>query len=256
MESLRWQYAENPDGQAIGFNALDDRGDLAAHFVTVPMRARLLGEEVRGLLSLNTATHPAHAGKGLFTTLANETYAHAKSLGYRFVIGVANQNSTPGFLRKLGFSLVGPLKAMVGVGNGFLAWFEHSTPDIQFSRVWSTPSLAWRLRNPAGCYRIARNNDICLAFSRTETPMVKAILGCFPAKDCPKGGPNSKTGKRVFNLCLTARAPRGACPPLYLNIPARFRPSPLNLIYRDLQNPSQRLDIDRVDFFAMDFDAY
>src|SRR5262245_10816784 len=88
-EALGWQYRDNPDGQVVGFNAWLD-AVLAAHYVTIPLVARVNGKEEKGLLSLNTATHAVHQGKGLFTKLANATYDLGRSMGYGFVIGVAN----------------------------------------------------------------------------------------------------------------------------------------------------------------------
>ena len=97
-EVIRWQYLDNPEGKAVGFNAW--AGDvLAGHYVTIPLRARVHGKEERGLLSLNTATHADHRGKGLFTRLAQATYDRAASEGYGFVVGVANANSTHGLCR-------------------------------------------------------------------------------------------------------------------------------------------------------------
>ncbi|MFZ1687776.1 MAG: GNAT family N-acetyltransferase, partial [Flavobacteriales bacterium] len=131
-EVVRWQYRENPDGEAVGFNAWNGT-ELAAHYVTIPLLARVNDKEERGLLSLNTATHPSHQGKGLFTKLANATYEAAATQGFGFVIGVANANSTHGFTKKLGFQLVSPLCAMIGCGP--LA-FDH--PDrIQYEHSWS-----------------------------------------------------------------------------------------------------------------------
>ena len=56
---LQWLYRDNPDGVAVGFDAWD--GDqLAAHYVCIAARADINGVTVPVLLSLNTATHPAH----------------------------------------------------------------------------------------------------------------------------------------------------------------------------------------------------
>ena len=64
-EYIDWLYSCNPDGKVVGFDARD--GDrLAAHYVCIPARAQVGDEEVRVLLSLNTATHPDYQGKGLF----------------------------------------------------------------------------------------------------------------------------------------------------------------------------------------------
>src|SRR5437016_3089868 len=66
---LDWQYYQNPQGNVVGYDAyLGDQ--LAAHYVTIPVLFLYEGKEVKGLLSLNTATHEKHQGKGLFTKLA------------------------------------------------------------------------------------------------------------------------------------------------------------------------------------------
>ena len=54
-EYIRWQYADNPCGQIVGFNALYDE-KIVAHYVAQPFTARINGEIKKGLLSLNTAT--------------------------------------------------------------------------------------------------------------------------------------------------------------------------------------------------------
>ena len=113
---LEWEYKNNPNGNIVGYNAY--YGDkLAAHYVTQPVRVLIEGKVRKVLLSLNTATHPEHQGKKLFTSLAEKTYELAYKEGYDFVYGVANANSTPGFINKLGFQLVAPLVARIGMGQ-------------------------------------------------------------------------------------------------------------------------------------------
>ena len=92
FDYMKWQYADNPVGAIVGFNAY--MGDeLAAHYVTLPIYMNIDGKKTLGLLSLNTATHPEHRGKRLFTILAERTYQYAAENGYMFVIGVANANT-------------------------------------------------------------------------------------------------------------------------------------------------------------------
>jgi GNAT superfamily N-acetyltransferase len=99
---LDWLYAKNPVGNAFGLNAWSD-GELAAHYAAIPVVYLINGVKTKGLLALNTATHPKHQGKGIFTKIGNAANELAASRGYEFVSGVANQNSTDGYLRKLGF---------------------------------------------------------------------------------------------------------------------------------------------------------
>ncbi len=246
---VRWQYKENPEGPAVGFNAW--QGDeLAAHYVTLPMMAMVQGTLEKGLLSLNTATHPAHQGKGLFTKLAMATYEHAAQAGYGFVVGVANANSTHGFTKKLGFELVSPLRAMIGFGA--LPMRTKNT-DVQFAHAWSDLSLAWRLRHPAYAYSVKQDGGRTLILSQRKQFGARHVLG---VRDLPL----NTSSIPVETGIVFRKVWIGLDPALdwhhktYLNIPMRFRPSPLNLIFKDLSGTGRMLDPAHVRFDTMDFD--
>jgi polysaccharide deacetylase family protein (PEP-CTERM system associated) len=151
---LTWSYRENPDGEAFGFNAYD-RGRIAAHYVTQPLRAVVDGQPEAALLSLHTGTRPEYQGRGLFTELARRTFAAAAEAGYGHVIGVANASSTPGFLRKLGFQLVAPLDVRVGLGP---APRREAGAEPRYRREWSEAALRWRLGCPVRAYRSERRD--------------------------------------------------------------------------------------------------
>ena len=246
---VRWQYIENPEGAAVGFNAW--HGDeLAGHYVALPMTANMEGAPEKGLLSLNTATHPAHQGKGLFTKLARATYEHAAKAGYGFVVGVANANSTPGFTKKLGFELVSPLRAMIGLGP---LPMRRAGAEVQFTHAWTAESLAWRLRHPAYPYRLKQHHGRMLVLSMRKQFGAQYILGIrelpFPVGTLPMESGNV-IGKVWIGLDPEMNW-RGSA---YVNIPMRFRPSPLNLIFKDLTGRSRKLNPHQVRFDAMDFD--
>lgn len=240
---LYWQYAENPDGQVVGYDALSGP-ELAAHYVTIPVRARIRGSNVSGLLSLNTATHPRHQGRGLFTRLASATYEAAKGEGYRFVIGVANQNSTPGFLRKLGFSLISPLHAVVGFGR------PVSSGEPEFERLWSQQAQAWRLRDPSARYAVQGTE----VFAQSGVRGIRMLASTRPFV----GGATAGVGEKRIGGVLTAWIgvkPSYAWRGISLPVPKALRPSPLNLIFLDLDDvgvPSAAKTL----FEALDFDAY
>jgi GNAT superfamily N-acetyltransferase len=249
---LEWEYAKNPAGEVVGFNAWSGP-TLAAHYATVPLVARVKGEERRGLLSLNTATHPDHQGKKLFVTLAERTFAFAAEKGYSFVVGVANANSTPGFVKKLGFRLVAPLDAKLGVG-----WptRRETNRPISFERVWDGHSLKWRTSNPSARYAIRQRNGTIGIESPTDKPGIRALLGLFDPSVFPAPNESSKIGLRPITLSLGLdpavdwkREPFGA-------IPRALRPSPLNLIFKSLDGRGGDLSPTEVRFQAIDFDPY
>ena len=77
------------------------------------MEMNIGGRIARGLLSMATVTHPAHRGKGLFKTLARQSYETAREEHYEFVIGVANANSYPGFIKYFDFTDVCQLDVLL-----------------------------------------------------------------------------------------------------------------------------------------------
>jgi len=249
-EAVCWQYRDNPDGRVVGYNAWLD-AVLAAHYVTIPLVARVHGVEERGLLSLNTATHPVHQGKGLFTKLANATYAHAKEQGFGFVVGVANASSTHGFIKKLGFQLVSPLRAMAGVGPLKRA----DGGALQYERVWHREALKWRLAHPLYDYSVKHADGLDLLMSERTQMGGRLLLaamdhGTMHGVELPEF-----KGFAPFRIWVGLDpAFRWGLRP-YVNIPVKLRPSPLNLIFKDLTGQGRSLDPARTRFQAIDFDT-
>jgi GNAT superfamily N-acetyltransferase len=244
---LRWLYADNPLGPAVGMNAYAD-AELVAHYATIPVEAMLDGRPAKGLLSLNTATHPTHQGKGLFTRLAEETYARGAERGYEFVVGVANANSTPGFTKKLGFQLVSPLDVLVGLGR-----CEASTADVGFSLVWSDASLRWRLARPHARYFSRTRGEHVDIFADAQKAGILAYMATVPASlagDIP-AAPRTRP-MRMWIGIDPKLGKHGVLAPL----PDRLKPSPLNLIFRDLSGGTRTLSRDNLRFTLLDFDAY
>ena len=246
-QAIAWRYRDNPAGQVVGADAWAD-SVLAAHYVTCPMRAVVEGRPLKGLLSLNTATHPDFQGRGLFTRLARATYEQGAEQGYDFVIGVANAQSTPGFLGRLGFQHVGRLEA----GLMAVAPRRFTDAPLQFCGDWDASMLAGRLANPAARYRTARLGDLTAVYADTHLSGVR----CAAFVD---GGALGATGAAPLGFTLfLGLDPRFSLDgPRFLRLPDRFRPSPLNLIYRPLSEAAPRsLDPQATAISFLDFDPY
>ncbi len=110
VEYLRWLYEESPFGGVIESNLDDDRGRVG-HYALVPITLARDGVDHPAALSLNTAVHERGRGGGVFVELGERTVGKAAELGVESVVGVANANSTPGFVRRLGFDLLAALPA-------------------------------------------------------------------------------------------------------------------------------------------------
>ena len=240
LDYLHWQYAENPIGPIVGFNAYD--GDmLVAHYVAMPIYMDIAGDKTLGLLSLNTATHPEHQGHRLFSTLADKTYQYATNQGFKFVIGVANANSTHGFLKNLGFTLVSPLKVRFGLGH------ETITKTFCYQRYWDENLLHWRLACPGATY-YAKNNLLYSKRSLGRKDMMGLVT--HQLKDSyelprPMGHPIS------LYVGLGAEL-KG----FMIKMPKFVKISPFNLIFKDLTKESlPKLTKDNILFQLMDFDV-
>jgi len=251
-EFLDWQYNRNPDGHAFGFNAYDGPR-LVSHCVVQPLRAGLFGEEQRGVLSLNAVSHPSCRGKGVYFDLAARTYDLARADGYAFGVAVTNDFSTSGFVRNVGFSVVGPLQARLGIGP--VARRDIEVP-VDLKKSWRPESVAWRLSPPGGSYRLVRTADGVSARGRMVGWPVDVLLGELAPELCEglTGSEAGSTGAVRLWVGLDARVAwsRSA----YLDLPMKVRPSPLYLIFLDLGGQGRTLDPARVHWRALDFDTF
>ncbi len=239
LEYMRWQYADNPVGKIVGFNAY--MGDvLAAHYVTMPIYMNIEGKKTLGVLSLNTATHPDHRGKRLFTILAEKTYEYAVENGYKFVIGVANAQSTHGFLKHLKFKLIGPLTFKVGMGKNI-----YQRADYTYTRYWDKEIMDWRLKNPSMEYN--KNGDMIVSPIK---PGFKKLV--YHDKDSLVS--LKKLYGRPFNLYIGYGADLSKG--VYCGIPKFIEHSPFNLIFRDLTDRQlPEVTKNNILFELIDFDV-
>jgi GNAT superfamily N-acetyltransferase len=251
---LRWLYTENPSGNVLGFDAWDGT-TLAATYVCVPVTMLVDGDRRRALLSLNTATHPGYQGRGLFTKLAERTFEAAVEEGFSLVYGVANASSTPGFVRKLGFDLMEQLEASVGPSRHYCSTVANAHRDAGFRRYWDKSSLAWRVANPSnriGC--AAPRGPVSTYVARTGNPVIRVVASTLtPDGVEPSGLRWSLPGPMLF-LGTLPRAHR--LRRSFIRVPDRFRPSPLNLIYRSLDGRTPRIGTRESLITFLDFDAF
>ena len=88
----------------VGFIAYDEHKQPAAFYGVYPCMVYYQGKKYLAAQSGDTMTHSKHAGKGLFTQLAQKTYDYCKENGFHLVFGFPNENSFPGFIKRLGWS--------------------------------------------------------------------------------------------------------------------------------------------------------
>ena len=100
---IQWLYYDNPAGRVFGTLAMD--GDtVAGQYIIIPVIMVIDGEDRLCTISLDTFTHPDYRRQGIFVALSEAMFARLKDLDIPFTMGLPNENSRPGFLKKLRFT--------------------------------------------------------------------------------------------------------------------------------------------------------
>lgn len=243
---LAWQYAQNPDGEAVGFSAY--AGDtLVGHLGGMALSARIEGEARRGLLLLNSAVHADHRRRSLMSRLSEAIFAEGAARGFSFSISTGNRYSSKPLLTR--YKPIGLLEARIGIG-----WPRRGEPAAppSFERIWSDKALGWRLANPERQYSVAGRGDGISISARSGLPGVAALLYQGNGAARPAGG----KAPPPLGVWLGRDPGIAWRRSSFLPIPERLRPSPLNLFFRDLTGAGVVPDPSRLVFQALDFDAY
>jgi hypothetical protein len=217
---LAWLYRDNPDGRALGYNAwYGDR--LVGHCGGVRLTANVEGRLQRGILLVNAAVEAEHRRRNITRRTTDPMFEEAAASGYGFAISTGNRYSTRPLLTR--FKMVGRLDA-----------------------------FRWRLANPSGRYSVTTRDGGCTIIARTPTKGLGAILYQGDNRwDVGETDERPPIGRLWLGLdpSLSWRKPP------FVSIPARLRPSPLNLLFKNLSDDSVPQP-ERIVFRAIDFDAY
>ncbi len=220
VEGFRKRYLENPLGRVISFNAFYGE-ELVAHYACIPYAMNIGGRKSIGLFDMATVTHPDHRGKGLFKKLAQTTYDFAKKQGYEFILGVANANSFPGYMKYFPMTFVGQLEVRMGLGLNIL-------PDAskEYSVYYDKDVFEWRLRCGRANYSREKN-----AVLGKYNSMVQTYMGCYSDEFLSSIDIANK------HWCFRPRLYVGMgakFKSLYLKVPKFIKRSPFNVIFLDL----------------------
>lgn len=237
----RW-YLKNPMGPVVSFNAFYE-DELVAHYACVPYKMIINGRVVLGLFDMATVTHPNHRGKGLFKKLAQTTYDYAKQNGFEFVLGVANANSFPGYMKYFPFTFVGQLEVKAGVGTGAINNIQKG-----FRVFWDVDSFNWRLKNCRANY--FQNGNTLLGRYNT---FIDTLMGVYPKSFL--SSTNAREKHSVFKPKLYVGI--GAkLKGLFITVPRFIKHSPFNLIFLDLTDGKlPAVTKDNILFQLFDFDV-
>ncbi len=160
-EWWEWKYRNNPFGTPQGWFAEDAQGEMVALRLLWPWRFRFAGTTYRAYQPVDTATHPAHTGKGLFSQLTRAAI-EAVSSEEAFLFNFPNEQSFPAN-RRLGWEEVSSSRWLIlpsgitalrhlGRRDTFPDGFKipdtiSSSSQSLFATDWDESSLRWRFAN-------------------------------------------------------------------------------------------------------------
>ena len=247
--TFKYWYLDNPNGHVVSFNAF--YGDIiAAHYALIPVKMSIGGRVASGLLSMATVTHPDHRGKGLFKKLARLSYDFAAQNGFEFVVGVANANSYPGFIKYFDFQDVGKLDVLLGFSNNIAP-----KGDKVFRAYWDNQGLTWRTS------RFGYSKDRNTLYGTKgvwifkKAPLIMTFLGKVDEVQLSGIELNKVNGwLRPLNLYVGLGSNARECG--YFSLPSFIKHSPFHLIFLDLTGGKlPKMTKDNVFFQLMDFDV-
>ena len=248
-EGFHYWYLDNPNGRVVSFNAIY-REIIAAHYALVPIKMCISGKVSLGLLSMATVTHPNHRGKGLFKTLAKATYEYAAQNGFEFVIGVANANSYPGFIKYFDFQDVGQLEVLIGFSNRIAP-----SGDKVFNISWDETSLEWRATRDGYSKDSTTLYGTKGVWKFKKVPFIKTFLG-KQEKTLLEGLSIDYVNNLLRPLNLYVGLGSNAREVGYFELPKFVKHSPFHLIFMDLTGGKlPKMTKDNVFFQLMDFDV-
>lgn len=132
IEYWVWKHIENPFGASMVLVA-ENEGQL------IGVRAMMRWSWQRGndvfvsLRAVDTATHPDHQGRGIFTVLTQKMVDRAHDQDTSFIFNTPNPKSLPGYL-KLGWTIAGKLTIGVSFLPSTFNFFSSSRDsDTDFS---------------------------------------------------------------------------------------------------------------------------
>jgi GNAT superfamily N-acetyltransferase len=112
-EYWRWKHIRNPFGPSPVLLCFE-RDELIGVRAFMRWEWRDSNRKYTAVRAVDTATHPAHQGKGIFRKLTMALLDKCKDEGVDFVYNTPNDQSKPGYL-KMGWEVAGKLPVRVGI---------------------------------------------------------------------------------------------------------------------------------------------
>lgn len=112
---FNWKHNENPFGRSMVLLAKED-GEIVGLRAFMRWEWIRNGKRITAVRAVDTATDPAHQGKGIFKKLTMQAVADCKAEGISLVFNSPNTSSRPGYL-KMGWKDAGRMPLLFKPGS-------------------------------------------------------------------------------------------------------------------------------------------
>ena len=109
IESWRWEFKDNPAGQAVIYVA-EDKGLLIGHCSAIPVNLKIGQEVLIVYYILDTMIHPDYRGKGIAKEMGDMLYEVLKT---KFTFSCVNEAGLKLSMNNFGFFDLGPVPRFV-----------------------------------------------------------------------------------------------------------------------------------------------
>jgi GNAT superfamily N-acetyltransferase len=205
-EFFRWKHLENPFGRSVMLVA-EDGGRIVGLRAFMRWRFACDGRSIEAVRAVDTATHPDHQGRGIFSRLTREALELMRG-EFDLVFNTPNEKSLPGYL-KMGWGIVGtvpislrvrrPVRFARGLGSIRAAAQGGATADLDLPEASAVlrdlpglPALLHRAEGAEG--RIATPRDAAFLdwrYGRAPLLGYRALV---------EGDPDDPSGLAIFRV--------------------------------------------------------
>jgi GNAT superfamily N-acetyltransferase len=138
--TIRWKHFQNPFGQSA-FVLAREQGAIIGLRAFMRWTWQTQTETIHAVRAVDTATDPAHQGKGIFKTLTMNAVEACTREGVSFVFNSPNEKSRPGYL-KMGWKITGKMPLHMGIGSLLPVKYQEARLQEQMHMLGAAPDFS------------------------------------------------------------------------------------------------------------------
>ena len=207
-------------------------------------------KKVKGIVPINVCVDPKYQNKGLFSKLSKKFEKIIIKRNFDFIIGVANKNVTHKWIKSIKMKFQFSLDAYIFFNLQKFSNFDTST--LNFYKLWDKKSFKWISQNPNNKIFSLKNNNYSILYANSIFEFLKVISvqknltnNTYLKKNSFLFLPKLFVGLKPSNQSF-----------FKINVPQFLKPSPLNLIIKNLKNKKFKIEKSKTYFTFLDFDAF